>query len=457
MDTKKLKIIIPDNNLEERFYIIKTIIKDFLNIDYAIETSSTETNYRITYDKKTILIKDAFFNLHKKSKSYLKQTNIPQKLTWFEYGNIRIPIIYGSNKLKLSHNFIECFLDIFASSFFMLSRWEEFVIKQKDEHGRCPEEEMFAVKHGIYEIAVVNEYCRLFEYLLKHINFAITDKSCKFEVLPTHDIDFLFQYKSVLSLFRKLVGDLLRRKSITKFFFTLKNYAAFKTGKAKDPFDTFDFYMNLSEKYGYKSAFYFIPSVKGEKDAEYSIFDKAVKQIINKITARNHEIGIHFSKNTFENDRIFSTEYNRLKLLHGNIKGGRNHFLLYDLPKSLRNWQKYNLEYDCGLGFHSKIGFRCGTCYPYRFFDVEAGKTLKITEKPLLVMDVAAYRYKRDEHNIIRGIKNIVDIVAEHKGLFVILWHNAFFNPDEKAKMIRIYKKVLEYCNIKKISDLYSN
>lgn len=42
----------------------------------------------------------------------------------------------------IEEDYIYCGADIFASSFFMLTRREELVINKKDQYGRCDENEM---------------------------------------------------------------------------------------------------------------------------------------------------------------------------------------------------------------------------------------------------------------------------------------------------------------------------
>lgn len=61
-----------------------------------------------------------------------------------------ITIIYGEDKLIIDRNSktIVCGIDIFASSFFMLTRWEEYVNKKRDNHNRFPASESLAYKFG---------------------------------------------------------------------------------------------------------------------------------------------------------------------------------------------------------------------------------------------------------------------------------------------------------------------
>ena len=125
-----IKLKIPNNNLNERKYILDIIFNEFLGLEYKIETGSK--NYEILLENnKKLIIKDTFFNKYSKDLEYLKLENIPKKIEE---------------------------LDIFAASFFMLTRWEEYVNKNRDIHDRFPATESLAYKQGFLDRPVVNEY-----------------------------------------------------------------------------------------------------------------------------------------------------------------------------------------------------------------------------------------------------------------------------------------------------------
>ena len=381
----------------EKQYIIKLLFNN-LQLDVPEEVG-LDKNYKFRYENKVLEINDSFFSRIPASDSYLKRENIPDEVIWIDDPQSekeKIPGLYGENKMIFEEDYIYCGLDIFASSFFMLTRWEELFLP-RDRFGRCDESEMFVVKHRLYTRPIVNEYIRLFRYLLFRLGIPIKESTYRFHPFITHDIDYLFRYASVRNLCQNLAGDILHRKSLKIFFQTCKNYLRYRLGIIGDPFDTFDELMDLSEKFGFKDAFYFKPTVKGEYDSTYDIRDKKVKLIIDKIIRRGHEVGIHPSKNTFHNLNQFNREVTRLNKIYPGISGGRQHFLLYDLPITLHAWEDNGLLYDAGLGFAFRGGFRCGICYPYPFFNVLEKKELKLKIRPLIVMEGALLQYDKEK------------------------------------------------------------
>ena len=147
---------IPNNNVEERKYIISVLFKDFLHTEPPqIEVADTDCT-TLLYDDKKIVFRDHFWNAHPEPLSYLDIRNLPEprfikSKTYHDgiediptiYDNkyeipivlgnkeYEIPVLYGNDKCKIEHdgptNTITCGIDIWASAFFMLTRWEEYV------------------------------------------------------------------------------------------------------------------------------------------------------------------------------------------------------------------------------------------------------------------------------------------------------------------------------------------
>ena len=425
-----LRVEISPINKEEKEYIIDILLK-YIGCNYEIIYSSDlSCDYILSFNDKTVIIKDLFFNKYQEPLSYLKYENIPTKVIWFHsvfstrYD--RIPVIYGDNECLVEQDSILCGVEIFASSFFMLTSWEELVMNIFDKYGRCEENEMFVVKNKIFHRPIVEEYTELLKLMLEKMGFEFQSISRKFSIFLTHDIDLLFRYDSFTSFFKILLGDIFYRKSFSTLGKSICNYVRFRLGKGLDLYDTFDRFMNLSDLYSMKNYFFFMPSLQMEFDARYDINDKRLGRIVDNIIMRGHEIGVHFSMNSFHNRKQFELEYNRIVNKFGLIKGGRQHYLLYDVNETMRMWNEIKtLEYDSGLGFSTHIGFRCGCCFAYKFYDVYKRKSMRIMERPLIVMDVAAEEYCCGNVNdMYFNICKIIESVSYFQGELVLLWHN---------------------------------
>ena len=136
-----LKITIPNNNIAERKYILDIIFDEFLGLEYKVEArrEKGEGDWEIDLENgNKLIVEDHFFNKYPKDLEYLKLENIPSKVEFAQNQFIvenNIPVIYGNSKLETKNQKLKtiiCGIDIFASSFFMLTRWEEYVNKNRD-------------------------------------------------------------------------------------------------------------------------------------------------------------------------------------------------------------------------------------------------------------------------------------------------------------------------------------
>ncbi len=136
----------------------------------------------------------------------------------------------------------------------------------------------------------------------------------------------------------------------------------------KDPFDTFDFLMDQSEKVGGRSHFYFMSGGKSDFDPGYQLPNRRVNELMEKIHRRTHHLGFHPSYETYNNATLWGGGCKKL----GNyspqqLTTGRQHHLRFEIPMTWQIWEDHNMWFDSTLGYPDQLGFRCGTCYAFPF------------------------------------------------------------------------------------------
>ena len=143
--------------------------------------------------------------------------------------------------------------------------------------------------------------------------------------------------------------------------------------RSLDPNNTFDFLMDVSERHGLRSAFYFLAHRdERPRDGAYLFEDPWVRSLIGRIGRRGHEVGLHPSFCTYRDAARTSEELARLlrvaeaEGVRQDEWGGRQHFLRWANPETWRNWEAAGLDYDSTLAYAEAVGFRTGTCHPYR-------------------------------------------------------------------------------------------
>ncbi len=427
----------------EKKYIIDTLFDEFLGLKYRINFNDKVNDYEIILENgKKLIIKDSFFSNFEDGLCYLDKKNIPEKIKFLKNKftiEKNIPVIYGDNEFKIKENEIICGIDIFASSFFMLTRWEEYVNKKRDLHNRFSAIASLAFKFDFLNRPIVNEYIEMLWIMLKFLGCTQKRKEKKYELVLTHDIDNIFKWKNFGLFLRNIAGDIVKRKNLSLALENIREYY-------ENPYDMFDFLMDLSEKRGIKSHFFFMSGGTSKLDNNYSINQPFVKKIREKIKSRGHLMGFHPSYNAYNDQKQWEEEYSNLSTeILQKVKIGRQHLLRFELPTTWQIWEDNNMKWDSTLTYPEKEGFRCGTCYEYSVFNILTRKKLKLKEMPLEVMEVTMVNYQNLEPGIMEErIIELINKVKKYNGKFVLLWHNSNFNNEIWGKYKIVYEEILK-------------
>ena len=332
-------IKIPQNNINEREYIVGVIFGEFLGLDsYELQIEDIKDYEIILNNSSKLIVKDSFFNQFKNNLEYLKEESIPKNVIFSKDDNL--PILFGEDKITKEDNKIVWHNDIFASSFFMLSRWEEYVNKKRDNKDRFSAYDSVAYKFGFLNRPIVNEYVEKLFALLKEFDSSIKRKKREFNLILTHDVDVPLRYVSCFKFLKVLMADIVVRRNpilmIKRFF---RDFPVFLKLK-KDPFDTFDYIMDLSDKKGVKSYFFFMGRGTSKFDNQYKTSHPFVKALVTKIKNKKHHIGIHPTYNAYNNHKQFKQEKHEIEnLINEPVRFGREHYLRFEVPTTWQIWE----------------------------------------------------------------------------------------------------------------------
>jgi len=330
--------------------------------------------------------------------------------------------------------------DILGSIFYILTRAEEIANPTRDEHGRFSAVASHAYQNGYLDRPVVDEYIEILWWCMKRLWPGLERKPRQFRMVLTHDVDspFAEAFSPPARVLRSFGGDILKRKDPARAFRRLGNWAATKRGDFKrDTNYTFDRIMDISEKHGLQSAFYFKTAcTTPEFDSDYPIDHPYLRRMLREIHERGHEIGFHPSYETYRDAVRTRWEFESLlqvcesEGIHQGAWGGRQHFLRWEAPITWRNWAEAGLDYDSTLSYADCAGFRCGTCHEFPVFDLEQGKVLPLIERPLIVMEGSLFgkNYMCLTHEeALASAKRLKYQCRKYGGAFTLLWHNSSF------------------------------
>ena len=312
----------------------------------------------------------------------------------------------------------------------MLTRWEEYVSRDKDSHDRFPGSASVAGKNDFLKRPVVCEYVQLLRRWLIQSGVPESDfKRHEFSIALSIDVDYPWFWERGTGALRKIAGAAIREKSFSSVYGMVRGAIAGYMG-AKDPWDTYDELMDLAEQKHSTATFYFMTGSNHPVDPGFTLSDPRLRSILERIRNRGHAAGIHTSYLTSGDAGTFRKEVDLFRsiLADGQLEV-RQHYLRNIPPFTLRIAEYLGVGMDSTLGYADLPGFRCGTCWPFPVFDFLSGRMLRLYERPLLLMDVTFRHYlEMPVEEAIATASGIKAQAVKHGGEFVVLWHNSSFN-----------------------------
>jgi hypothetical protein len=406
-------------------YIFNFIFREILQCDFELtsiaEVFTTSNHAKFSYADEP-LGNELFF----RSASLLKKNTIEKfEIEKTVFGDQKVPFAVADSALPF---------DVFAASFYFVSRYEEYLPFEGDEHLRFPAEKSMQFQLNLLEFPVIDGWALILKnILLKHfpnLNFVPR----KFEFIPTVDIDRAFHFRA-----SGLLKNTARVFKAVAEFDTerLKNMITTGLKKRKDPFDTYDHFHQLHQKYQLNPIFFFLLSDKGHSNFDVNIHpkDELLKQLIGE-TAQVAKIGIHPSYASNGNTTLLKQEINFLKqVIPYAIDTSRQHYLKLSFPKTYLQLIKAGINHDYTMGYPSQVGFRAGTCTSFFWYDLQLEKQTALKIHPFAVMDATLNSYlKLTPAQAFVKIDELVANVKLVNGTLISLWHNEALSETEKWK-----------------------
>jgi len=431
--------------LAEKHYACTVLLGELLGITWEIRTQPGTEHYRLELPNGAVLTVEDHFWGKLSGETYLNAANVPETATQmphpYESGG-SMTAVYGRPLFAASAREITCGLDLFASAFFMLTRWEEFVRPERDGFGRFPAASALAMRAGFLDRPVVQEYAELLRQALIRLGYSMPGNTRKTRLHLSHDVDHPRLWWRPTDRLRTLGGSLIQRKSIRETAWWLRNHVFYP----QDPFDIFEFWMDFSEKKGLVSHFNFMGERNGTTDCPYSLKHPFVKKLIHRIAERGHVVGFHPSREAHLDATVFSAELESLRQACPDpVTTGRQHYLCFSPPDTWQRWADAGMVWDSTLGYPEAEGFRCGMCCDFPVFNFLAREILPLREKPLIAMDVTLAQYRRyTPEQALERLSHLRRQVDKYGGEFVLLWHNSSWNTFFWKEWRRVYETFLE-------------
>ncbi len=398
-------------------YICHFIFREQLGIGYSLtidsESFAKHDGPKINYSY--VPIEGNVFTI-KPTKILFEKTIVPQPIDCFEYN--------GSKAFFKTEGHFD--FDIFAASFYLLSRYEEYLPHTKDMYGRFAHENAIAFKEGFLNKPVINNWIQDLANAIQQKFPGFQPKLTAFSFIPTYDIDIAWSFKNK-GLIRN-VGGFLKSPSF--------NRLAVLAGMQKDPFDCYEYLDELHRNYQLNPIYFFLVATStGLYDKNISPYEHAMWQLMKR-HSKKYAVGIHPSWRSNEKPALFEKEKKILETIkNGAVKLSRQHYIKMSLPDTYQNLYAAGITDEYSMGYGSINGFRASVASSFFWYNLKEEAVTKLRIHPFCFMDANAfYEQKQTAQQSLAEIMHYYHECKNANGQMITIFHNSFLGTDPLYK-----------------------
>ncbi len=336
--------------------------------------------------------------------------------------------------------------DPLAASFYVATRYEEYLPINKDKHLRFPAKESIQYKLHCLHLPIVQIWVAHFAAFLIKMFPSLKIKTLQRHFQPTFDIDMAWSYKEK-GAYRN-IGAGFRDLSNLKIS-ALKERWSVISNQSKDPFDTFAYIEEQTTTKQLEPCYFFLMAKQSEYDKNIEPTNTKFVQLIQDIASRN-TIGIHPS---YFSAKHLDHEIKTLQQATGKaITRSRQHYIRLEFPNTYRYLIKNKIEHDYTMGYPDQIGFRNGLAVPTFWYDLKSDQQTTLVIHPFQIMDVSLKNYlSLSPDEAVVEVKKITDTIHEYGGTMISIWHNSSFDQ-QWAGWEKVFEEILSYASKRLIS-----
>ena len=410
-------LLVYTNKISDRLnYIFHFILKEQLGIEFMFSTNIEECKLSdkdiINYSNESI--NNARFQI--KPHTLLFEEGIkPQQIDCFETDGYKAFFKTSASDFQF---------DIFAASFYLLSRYEEYLPHEKDIYGRYSHENSLAFKNNFLHKPLINIWINDLTLRLKTAFENIIFHPPVFKAILTYDIDIAWSYQHK-GFFRN-IGGFIKNPGLERLSVMLRI--------KKDPFDAYDFIDKLHEQKQLSVLYFFLVADNVSKYDKNISPNKASMRELIKVHSNKYPIGLHPSWKSNNNITILKKEKAYLEeIANKQILNSRQHYIQFSLPDSFEKLIEAGINNDFSMGYGSTNGFRASFAGSFYWYNLAAEKMTRLKLFPFCFMDANShYEQHQNTKDAFAELMHYKNECEKVNGLFISIFHNNFLGTDKK-------------------------
>ena len=331
--------------------------------------------------------------------------------------------------------------DLFAASFYLMTRYEEYLPQLRDFHDRYPFAESIAYREGFLDKPLVDLWIVRFKEVIldKYPDFVFEDR--KVEVEATIQVDKAFKYlkKGAVRTIAGFSRDLLRFR-----FKEIYRRTMVLLYVRKDPFDTYDSFIAWKRRTGIKTTFFYLIGAYSNFDKNISFTKSTYKELI-KSNTDYAELGLLASYHTMNDmDKLGLEKFQMQESTHWEVKKSKQYYTRVKLPETYQNLVDVSMDVDYSMGYEDALGFRASTCTPFYFYDLDFEIQTPLLIKPFYFNDRLFIGQRMSPRLAYEKMIYMYEMIEKIGGFFPVIFHNDTLAMNSgKQSWKRIYEELL--------------
>jgi hypothetical protein len=330
--------------------------------------------------------------------------------------------------------------DFFAASFYLMSRYEEYMPYAPDDLGRFKVEQSLAYNHNFLDLPLIDMWFERF--VAAWTDFfelpPFTQQVSTTELVVEIPQLYAYKYKTLFRSFFEGLYDFGRLR-FAKTFDRLMVILRFR----EDPLIGLIEQMEAFRSTAVSFRFFALYAALGIHDKSLSVFSKKHQQELKSLSDYAPTAPLASFESTQKSQKLVQDITRFSGLIHRPIKAIRQHKLVLRFPDTYRTYASLGIKHDYSMQYPDVPGFRASTAHPFRFYDLGEEQQTPLTIHPICLSEthIRAQQYARKMRQLFIGYQSRLQKL--HAPLLVALTNESFNSRSKNLTFLATLKKML--------------